>query len=389
MKQKALTGAEAAAEAMRQINPDVVAAYPITPQTPIMHAFAKFVADGDVKSEFIRVESEHSAMSACVGASAAGARTMTATASQGLALMSEIVYIASSLRLPMVMNVVNRALSAPINIHCDHSDSMLVRDSSWLQLYSENPQEVYDNTIIAQKVAEHDKVRLPVMVCQDGFITSHEVMRVDVLEDDKVRNFVGEFKPLYPLLDIDNPVTYGPLDLFDYYFEHKRQQSEAITHVFDAFDSASKDFESMSGRKLNILEPYKLEDAEFAICCLNSSAGTTRFVVDELREQGWKVGLLKIRMFRPFPAFQIAQALKNVKAFAVLDRSESFSLQGGPVFIDVRSALYELSQKPKAINYIYGLGGRELSLDHVRQVFKDLSQLNKDYDRVRYLGVRE
>ena len=391
MKTKAFTGAEAAAQAMKQVNPDVVAAYPITPQTPVMHAFAKFVADGDVKSELIRVESEHSAMSASVGASAAGGRAMTATASQGLALMAEIVYIASSLRLPIVMNVVNRALSAPINIHCDHSDSMLVRDSSWLQLYSEDPQDVYDNMIVAQKIAENDKVRLPAMVCQDGFITSHEVMRVDVLEDDQVRNYVGEFKPSYPLLDINNPVTYGPLDLFDYYFEHKRQQSEAITHVFEAFNQASEQYSKISGRKLNLVEPYKLEDAELAICCLSSSAGSVKFVVDELRQKGLKVGLLKIRMFRPFPAKQIVDALKNVKAFAVLDRSESFSLLGGPVFIDMRSAFYEQNQKPKAINYIYGLGGRELNLDHIRKVFNELAQVKEQpqYELVRFLGVRE
>lgn len=389
MKQNAFSGAEAAAEAMKQINPDVVAAYPITPQTPIMHAFAKFVADGDVKSELIRVESEHSAMSASVGASAAGARAMTATASQGLALMSEIVYIASSTRLPMVMNVVNRALSGPINIHCDHSDSMLVRDSSWIQLYSEHPQDVYDNTIVAQKVAENAKVRLPAMVCQDGFITSHEVMRVDILEDDQVQNFVGEFKPTYPLLDIDNPITYGPLDLFDYYFEHKRQQSEAITHVFEVFNQTAQEYEKLSGRKLELIESYNLDDAEYAIICMSSSAGTTKFVVDELRNQGKKVGLLKIRMFRPFPAYQISQALKNVKAFAVLDRAESFSMQGGPLFIDLRAAMYELNPKPKSINYIYGLGGRELSLDHVRSVFKELTEINGEYDRVRYLGVRE
>ncbi len=391
MKTKALTGAEAAAEAMKQINPDVVAAYPITPQTPVMHAFAQFVADGDVKSELIRVESEHSAMSASVGASAAGGRAMTATASQGLALMAEIVYIASSLRLPIVMNVANRALSAPINIHCDHSDSMLVRDSGWVQLYSEDPQDVYDNMIIAPKIAEHDKVKLPVMVCQDGFITSHEVMRVDVLEDDQVKNYVGEFKPAFPLLDVDNPVTYGALDLFDYYFEHKRQQSEAIKYVFEAFNQTSENYVKISGRKLNLIEPYKLADAELAICCLNSSAGTAKFVVDELRNQGKKVGLLKIRMFRPFPAKQIVDALKNVKAFAVLDRSESFSLQGGPVFIDLRSAFYELNKKPKAINYVYGLGGRELNPDHIKKVFNELAQIKnkKEYELVRFLGVRE
>ena len=391
MTKHAFTGAEAAAEAMKHIDPDVVAAYPITPQTPVMHAFASFVADGEVHSDLIRVESEHSAMSAAVGSSAAGARTMTATASQGLALMAEIVYIASSTRLPIVMNVVNRALSGPINIHCDHSDSMMVRDSSWIQLYSENPQEVYDNTIIAQRVAENNKVRLPAMVCQDGFITSHEVMRVDTLEKEQVQKFIGEYKPENSLLYVDKPVTYGPLDLFDFYFEHKRQQSEAIKFVFDAFEEAAAEYEKISGRKASLIEPYKMDDAEFAIVCMSSSAGSVKYIVDEMREQGKKVGLLKIRMFRPFPAMLIAGELRNVKAFAVLDRAESFSLQGGPLFIDVRSALYEVKENPKTLNYIYGLGGRELTLDHIRHVYKELSEINgaDEFPKVRYLGVRE
>lgn len=390
MKTKALTGADAAGTAMKQIDPDVVAAYPITPQTPVMHKFAKFIADGEVHTELIKVESEHSAMSASVGAASAGARVMTATAANGLALMVEIVYIAASLRLPIVMNVVNRALSAPINIHCDHSDSMLCRDSGWIQLYSENQQEVYDNTLLAVRLAENSKVKLPVMVCQDGFITSHEVMRVDLLEDKKVKDFIGKHKPDYPLLDTDNPVTYGPLDLFDYYFEHKRQQSEALTHVFETFNNLSKEYEKISGRKLNLIEPYKLKDAELAIICLNSSAGSVKFVVDQLREWGVKAGLLKIRMFRPFPKKLVVDALKHVKAFAVLDRSESFSLQGGPLFTEIRSTMYEIENKPKSVNYIYGLGGRELKLDHIRQVFEDLGKVaeSNKFKIVRFLGVR-
>jgi len=391
MKTKGLTGADAAGTAMKQVDPDVVAAYPITPQTPVMHKFAQFIADGEVHTELIRVESEHSAMSASVGAASAGARVMTATAANGLALMIEIVYIASSLRLPIVMNVVNRALSAPINIHCDHSDSMMARDSGWIQLYSENQQEVYDNTILAIKLAETNKIRLPVMVCQDGFITSHEVMRVDLLEDKQVKDFVGEHKAVYPLLDTDDPVTYGPLDLFDYYFEHKRQQSEALTHVFNTFNQISEEYSKISGRKLNLIEPYKLDDAELAIICLNSSAGTAKFIVDELRGWGIKAGLLKIRMFRPFPKQLVADALKKLKAFAVLDRSESFSLQGGPLFTEIRSALYELNEKPKSINYIYGLGGRELTLDHLRQVFEELGKVVElnEFEIVRFLGVRD
>lgn len=391
MKIKALSGADAAGEAMRQIEPDVVAAYPITPQTPVMHKFAQFIADGIIQTELIRVESEHSAMSASVGASCAGARVMTATASQGLALMAEIVYIASSLRLPVVMNVVNRALSGPINIHCDHSDSMLVRDSSWIQMYSEDAQEVYDNTIVALKLAESKDVKLPVMVCQDGFITSHKVTGVETLEDNQVQNYVGEFVPQFHLLDLKNPVTYGPLDLFDYYFEHKRQQSEAMTKVFKAFEKASAEYSKLRNIKLNLIEPYKLDDAQIAVVCLSSSAGTAKAIVDELRKWDVKAGLLKIRMFRPFPGHHIVNALKNVKAFAVLDRSESFSLQGGPLFIDLKAAFYDSVQKPKSINYIYGLGGRELTMDHLRGVYEELGKImnQENYDKIRYLGVRD
>ncbi|MFP4112082.1 MAG: pyruvate ferredoxin oxidoreductase, partial [Candidatus Woesearchaeota archaeon] len=273
---KALTGAEASAEAIKQINPDVIAAYPITPQTPIMHAFAQFVADGGVDTELIRVDSEHSAMSATVGASAAGARAMTATASNGLALMHEIVYIAASNRLPIVMSIVNRALSGPINIHCDHSDTMAERDSGWLQFYSENPQEAYDLTILAVRVAEHENVKLPVMVCQDGFITSHCVERVDVIKDEDIRNFVGEYKPYYPLLDTENPISYGPLDLYDYYFEHKRQQSEAMMHARNVFKEVFAEFGEISGKKHWFYEGYQLEDADYVIVVMSSTADTTK-----------------------------------------------------------------------------------------------------------------
>ena len=391
MKIKSLSGADAAGEAMRQINPDVAPVYPITPQTPIMHKFAQFVADGDVSTEMIRVESEHSAMSAAIGSCAAGARTMTATSSQGLALMIEIVYIAPPLRLPIVMNLVNRALSGPINIHCDHSDGMLCRDSGWIQLYSEDAQEVYDNNLIAVRLAESEKVRLPAMVCQDGFVTSHEVMRVDIIEDAEVKKFIGEFKPNYPLLDTAHPVTYGAIDMFDYYFEHKRQQSEALSFVFEAFNKISEEYSKISGRKLKLIEGYKLEDAEIAVVCLNSAAGSARYVIDELRVKGIKAGLLKLRMFRPFPKVQLVEALKHLKAFAVLDRAESFSLMGGPLFIDVRSSFYGCKNQPKTVDYIYGLGGRELTLEHIRKVFSELEQIKKqeDYDQIRYLGVRE
>lgn len=388
---RAMTGAECAAEAMKQVNPDVVAAYPITPQTDIMHAFAQFVADGTVDTDLVTVESEHSAMSACVGAGAAGARTMTATSANGLALMWEIVYIASGLRIPMVMNVVNRALSGPINIHCDHSDSMGCRDSGWIQLYSENGEEAYENTLMGVKISENPDVLLPVMVCQDGFITSHCVETAEMIDDDTVKSFIGNYTPHYPLLDVDKPVTYGPLDLFDYYFEHKRQQllaiensKKVIREVFDAFGK-------ISGKNYDFFEGYMLDDAEKVIFCCNSSAGSARVVVDELRAKGEKVGLLKMRVFRPWLNEMIVEKLKNAKAVAVLDRSASFGALGGPLFNEVRSSFHESNNKPGIINYIYGLGGRELDLEQIRKVFNELENVKNGNigELVRYLGVRE
>ncbi|MFW5852957.1 MAG: pyruvate ferredoxin oxidoreductase, partial [Nanoarchaeota archaeon] len=315
---KGLTGADASAEAMKQINPDVVPAYPITPQTPVMHAFTKFVADGDVQTEMILVESEHSAMSASVGASAAGARVMTATSANGLALMHEIVYIASSSRLPIVMNIVNRALSGPINIHCDHSDTMAERDSGWIQIYSATAQEAYDNTIMAMRIAEHPDVRLPVMVCQDGFITSHGVENVEVLDNTSVKMFVKEHEPYYPLLDTDKPISYGPLDLFDYYFEHKRQQSEAMMHVRKVAKEIFKEYEELTGRKYNFYENYMLDDADYVIFVMSSTADTAKEIIDNLREKGEKVGMFKLNMFRPFPISDVIKELKDKKAIAVM-----------------------------------------------------------------------
>ncbi len=384
IKKKAMTGAEAAAEAMRQINPEVVAAYPITPQTPIMHKFSQFVAEGDVDTEYINVESEHSAMSACVGASAAGGRVMTATSANGLALMFEIVYIAASSRLPIVMNVVNRALSGPINIHCDHSDTMACRDTSWIQLYSENAEEVYENNLIALKLAE--KVNLPVMVCQDGFITSHAVESMKVLDDKTVKDYIGVYKPKYYLLNIDKPITSGPLDFFDYYFEHKRQQIEAMTKVIPEFHKIVKDLSKLLGKDYDVLEEYHLDDAEYVIISLNSTAGTVKHTIDKLRKEGKKVGALKIRMFRPFPLQEVAKWLTGKKSVAVLDRSASFG-SVGPVYHEIRSALYETEAKPKVVSYIYGLGGRDINVEHIEKVFEELE--NGTAKAENYLGVRD
>lgn len=382
-----LSGADAVAFGMKQINPDVVAAFPITPQTEIMERFSKFYADGEVDSEMILVESEHSAMSAVVGASAAGARAMTATAANGLALMWEIVYIAASTRLPVVMNVVNRALSGPINIHCDHSDSMGCRDSGWLQIYSENGQEAYENTIFAMRLAEHPKVRLPVMVCQDGFITSHSVEAVNFIHDDNVKKFIGEHKADFSLLDVDNPISLGPLDLFDYYFEHKRQQIEGMENARKAFLEVAKEFKRICGKDLEYFENYKANDADYVIVVMSSTAGTAKEVVDKLRKEGKKVGLIKPRLFRPFPYNEIAKALEGKKAVAVMDRSDSFGAQGGPLFLEIKAALFESSKKPKLADYIFGLGGRDAPMEDIEKVFNEM--ISGKAKPLTYLGVRE
>jgi len=390
----ALTGNEAVAEAMRQIDPDVVAAYPITPQTELMHAFADSVANGKVSTEFVLVESEHSAMSATVGASAAGARAMTATSSQGLALMWEVVQIASSLRLPIVMPVVNRSLSGPINIHCDHSDTMGCRDSGWIQIFSENSQEAYDHTLIALRVAEHPKVLLPVMVTLDGFIISHTMERLEILDDEVVKRFIGEYHPDHPLLDTRNPVTVGPLDLQDYYFEHKWQEAEAQLAAAELIPSLLKEFAAVSCREYDVIEEFEMDDAEMAIVVLGSTAGTTKNVVEELRREGKKVGMVKIRVYRPFPAREIARALTKVKVVAVLDRSIAFGSAGGPVFDEVRSAFFGSGVSPtevKIVNYLYGLGGRDVKHSDIKSVYNELAALLHEGTSngvVRYLGLR-
>lgn len=387
----AVTGNEAVANALRQVNPDVCSAYPITPQTDIMQRFSSFVADGKVDTELILVESEHSAMSACVGASAAGGRVITATSSQGLALMWEILFIASGSRLPIVMPVVNRALSAPLNIHGDHSDSMGARDSGWIQLYSENAQEAYDNTIQAFRIAEHMDIRLPVMVCMDGFIISHSIERIEYLDDEVVKDFVGEYKPLYPLLDVDNPVSYGPLILPDLYMEYKRAQHEVMTKVSKVVLDVAADFEKISGRRYGLFEPYRLDDAEIALVILNSAAGTAKDVVDEFRDRGIKAGLLKPRLFRPFPYKEVAEALKTAKAICVLDRADSFG-GFGPLYMEIASSLMMNGSKPILINKIYGLGGRDFLPEHAEIVLNELVEILRTgniREYKEYLGVRE
>lgn len=387
-----LSGNEAVAEALRQINPDVFPAFPITPSTEIPQYFSSFVANGKVDTEFIPVESEHSSMSAAIGASAAGARALTATSSCGLAFMWEELYIAASNRLPLALALVNRALSGPININCDHSDSMGARDSGWIQMYAENNQEAYDNMVQAFRISEHKDVKLPIMICQDGFITSHAVENIELLEDEEVRSFVGEYEPENYLLNPDCPMAVGPYSVTDYYMEAKRNQAEGMRHVEQVVLDVAEEFAQLSGREYGLFEAYRLEDAERAVVMIGSAAGTTKDAIDRLREKGEKVGLLKIRLYRPFPADAIAEALKNVKAVAVMDRAEGYSNHGGPLGANVMAALFRARSAALAANIIYGLGGRDVRVEDMEQVFEDLQTMidqNDAGETYRYMGLRE
>jgi len=390
----AVTGNEAVAEAMRQIDPDVVCAYPITPQTEIVQIYAQFVADGKVDSEFVTVESEHSAMSAVIGSAAGGARTMTATSSQGFALMWEVLYVAASYRLPIVMTTVNRALSGPINIHCDHSDTMGGRDTGWIQLYGENHQEAYDNCLMAIRIAEHDEVHLPVMHMIDGYVISGAIGPLKMLSDAQVKSFVGPYRPVNPLLDSRHPVTVGPFDgLHGFYFEHKVAQNRAMDRALRVIQDVADEYAELSGRHYDLLDPYRLEDADVAIVVVGSTAGTTRMVVDKLRAKGVKAGMVRVRAFRPFPHEEYARALQHVKVVGVMDRADSFGAQGGPVFVEVRAALYDCDPRPQVLPFIYGLGGRDIYPDNIEQAFGVLQKTARSKKRAsterRYLNLRE
>jgi len=386
-KAKPLTGAEAVAEAMRQIEPDVVAAYPITPQTPIVENYAKYVSNGMVKTEMIRVESEHSALSAVIGSCYTGARSMTATSSAGLALMWEILGVASGLRCPIVMPVANRALSSPLNIHCDHSDTMGAKDMSWIHLYAEDAQESYENTLLSLRIAEHKDVLLPIMPCMDGFITSHGVENVVIHDDAAVKQFIGEYKFPFNLLDYKHPITVGPIALTDYLFEMKRQQVEAMEQVPKILPGIAKELSKITGNTFDVVEEYNTNDADAIIFTMSSAAGTTKTVVDRMRKQGKKVGLLKLRMFRPFPYERVAKALEGKKAVAVLDRAFSFGA-AAPLYSEVMGSLYKSNSKPKLQSYVFGIGGRDLSDFHIEKVFNDLLA-GKITGREEYINLRE
>ena len=391
-KRDRLSGNEAVAIALRQINPDVFPAFPITPSTEIPQYFASFAANGLVDTEFIAVESEHSSMSATIGASAAGARALTATSSCGLAYMWEELYIAASNRLPLALALVNRALSGPININCDHSDSMGARDSGWIQIYAENNQEAYDNFIQSFRISEHPDVMLPFMACQDGFITSHAVENIELIEDDKVKAFVGDYNPENYLLNADMPMAVGPYATSPFYMETKMNQRLAMKNAKNVILQVAEEFEKISGRKYGFFEEYKLDDADYAIVIIGSAAGTTKDAVDHLREQGIKAGLLKIRVFRPFPGEEIAEALKNVKAVAVLDRAESFSACGGPVGSEVKAALYDAKSNVTTVNYFYGIGGRDYTVESATSVYEDLIKIadgSMEPEQFKYVGLRK
>ena len=401
---RALNGDEAVAYAVKQSDVDVVSAYPITPQTIIVERFSEYVHNGEVDTEFVCVESEHSALSMCLAASATGVRVFTASASAGLALMHEILYVTSGARAPVVMAIANRALSGPINIHCDHSDSMVERDAGWIQIYVENSQEAYDSIVQAFRIAEHNDLLLPTMVMLDAFFLSHMLESVNVLPDETVRKFVGTRKiplirghrgKLVPFkLDPENPITMGPLDLYDYYFEHKRQQEEAMQRAPRIIKEVHDEYARISGREYGngLVEPYRLEDAEIAAVCLGSTAGTTKTVVDQLRSKGIKAGLLRLRTYRPYPVKDIINTLENVKAIAVMDRSHSFGAQGGPVFHEIRHVLYDASIHPHVVDYIYGLGGRDMPQSLIHEIYKDLQKIleTKRVEKpVQFIGVRE
>ncbi len=386
-----LSGNEAISYAIKQVNPDVMPAFPITPSTEIPQYVANYIANGEMDTEFIPVESEHSSMSATIGAQAAGARSLTATSSCGLALMWEELYVAASNRLPLALCLVNRALSGPININCDHSDSMGARDTGFIQIYAENNQEVYDNFVQAYRISEHKDVMLPIMICQDGFITSHAVENIELLEDDKVKNFVGEYNPENYLLNADQPMAMGPYAVSNYYMETKMAQNTAMNNAKQVILDVAKEFSEMSGRNYGFFEEYRLEDADYAMVIIGSAAGTAKDAIDMLREQGMKVGLLKLRVFRPFPDEEIANALKNCKAVAIMDRSECFRGKGGPLGAEIKAALYDYAKDVKAFNLVYGLGGRDFTVEEAERIYNDLAAYDKEgatFEEYRYVGLR-
>lgn len=386
-----MSGNEAVSFAIKQINPDVMPAFPITPSTEIPQMVSSYIANGEIDTEFIPVESEHSSMSAAIGASAAGARTLTATSSAGLAFMWEELLLAASNRLPIALALVLRTLSGPININCDHSDGMGARDTGWIQIYAENNQEAYDNFVQAYRIAEHKDVKLPIMICQDGFITSHAVENIELLEDEKVKDFVGEYEPEEYLLNPGKPVSVGPYAVTNYVMEGKKNQLIALENAKQVILDVAKEFAEISGREYGFFEEYKTEDADYIILLIGSAAGTAKDAADQLRKEGIKAGILKLRVFRPFPAREIVQALKNCKAVAILDRCESYNTNGGVLGSEVTAALYQDKVMLETVNYMYGLGGRDFTVEDAREVFQDLRNIVENgmpAEQFKYIGLR-
>lgn len=387
-----MSGNEAVAYAIRQINPDVMPAFPITPSTEIPQMVSTYIANGEMDTEFIPVESEHSSMSATIGAEAAGARSLTATSSAGLALMWEELLLAASNRMPCALALVNRTLSGPININCDHTDGMGARDTGWIQIYAENNQEAYDNFIQAYPIAENEKVHLPIMICQDGFITSHAVENIELLEDDIVKDFVGEYEPEEYLLNPGKPIAVGPYSVSNYAMEARKNQEIALENAKDVILEVAKEFEKVSGRSYGLFEEYRTEDADYIMLIIGSAAGTAKQAVDDLREQGKKVGVIKLRVFRPFPAKELAMALKNCKAVAIMDRCESYNGNGGPLGSEVTAGLFRYKVMIEAVNYIYGLAGRDFTVTDVYHIFDELEDLvvnGKEVEQFQYIGLRK
>lgn len=387
-----MSGNEAVSYAIRQVNPDVMPAFPITPSTEIPQMVSTYIANGEMDTEFIPVESEHSSMSAAIGAEAAGARSLTATSSAGLALMWEELLLAASNRMPLVLTLVNRTLSGPININCDHSDGMGARDTGWIQIYAENNQEAYDNFIQAYPIAEHEGVHLPVMICQDGFITSHAVENIELLEDDVVREFVGEYRPEKYLLNPGKPIAVGPYSASNYVMEAKKNQEAALENSKEIILEVAKKFAAISGRSYGLFEEYKTEDADYIMLLIGSAAGTAKQAVDDLREKGRKVGVIKLRVFRPFPAKELAEALKNCRAVAIMDRCESYNGNGGPLGSEVMAGLYREKVMIEAVNYIYGLAGRDFTVEEVYGIFDELEDAvrnGKKVEQYQYIGLRK
>ena len=381
----AINGDNAIALAWKQIDPDVCAAYPITPQTIIVEKFAEYVANAEVSTEFVCVESEHSALTLCTSSASAGARTFTATASQGLAYMWEMLPITAAMRVPLIMAVANRAVSGPININNDHGDAMAARDCGWLMLFSENVQEAYDMSIVAPKIAENIDVQLPCMVNLDGFVLTHAIERMTTLDTQVIRDFVGEHRPLYPLLDMKHPVSHGNMDGPDFYYPHKYQSVIAMQKALGVCEDVFKQFKEISGREYHLVEEYKCDDAEYIAIILGSSFGTMKATVDLLREKGLKVGCAMPRVFRPWPAEALAKVMAGKKGVVVFDKHLSIGAYG-PMFPEVTAAASDLDKMPKMYNVIYGLGGADATVAGFEKSFEAV--VNGSAEKIHYLGVR-